>query len=50
MSPNLKQQRVKLVKGINTIQVNTAELPAIRFWLNLKTRKDDQEALEFLQQ
>lgn len=46
----LKKQQVKLVKGVNTIQVNTAELPAGRFWLSLRTSKDEQETVQFIKQ
>jgi hypothetical protein len=46
----LKKQQIKLVKGVNTIHIKTAELPAGRFWLSLRTSKDEQETVQFIKQ
>lgn len=47
---SLQKQQVKLVKGVNTIQVNTADLPSGRFWLNLRTNEDEQKTVQFIKQ
>ena len=46
----LKKQQVRLVKGVNAIQIHIAELPAGRFWLSLRTSKNEQETVQFIKQ
>ena len=46
----VRTQKVKLNKGVNTIQLSTAELQTGKYWLSLKNSKDDLRTIPFLKQ
>lgn len=46
----VRTQKVKLNKGVNTIQLSTAELQTGKYWLSLRNSKDALRTIPFLKQ
>jgi hypothetical protein len=46
----VRTQKIKLNKGVNTIQMSTAELQTGKYWLSLRNSKNDLRTIPFLKQ